>query len=60
MLKNFSWDTFKKTGDIQAYCLYKEIEKTRFELSESLTPEMSELRQIDGVFESKGDNNSGK
>jgi len=55
MLKDFSWNTFKNTGDINAYCLYKEIEKTRVEMSEELDVDLSELRQSDGVFESQRD-----
>jgi hypothetical protein len=26
MLKEFLWETFKRTGDIEAYLLFKEIE----------------------------------
>lgn len=29
MLSDFSWNTFKQTGDINAYFLYKDIERTR-------------------------------
>ncbi len=27
MLKEFLWETFKKTGNIEAYIFYKEIEE---------------------------------
>lgn len=27
MLKEFLWETFKRTGDIEAYVFYKEIEE---------------------------------
>jgi hypothetical protein len=26
MLKEFLWETFKRTGDIEAYLLFKEVE----------------------------------
>jgi hypothetical protein len=28
MLKEFLWETFKKTGNIEAYVFYKEMEQT--------------------------------
>lgn len=37
MLSNFSWEAFRKTGDINAYCLYKDVERitTNVELGTS-------------------------
>jgi YqzL-like protein len=34
MLKEFLWETFKKTGNIEAYVFYKEIEESDKTLSE--------------------------
>lgn len=35
MLKEFLWETFKKTGNIEAYVFYKEIENDCKSKSES-------------------------
>ena len=55
MLKDFSWNTFKKTGDISAYCLYKELQKVSSEASETLEVDLVELELKDGVSKGKGD-----
>lgn len=40
---NFSWDTFSKTGDIEAYLLYKDMQNNKEEQN--------------GNLKSEGDNN---
>jgi hypothetical protein len=41
MLKEFLWETFQRTGDIQAYIAYKEIEdrENSIEPEEVLCPD---------------------
>ena len=57
MLKDFSWNTFKKTGVISAYCLYKELQNVSCEASEAIEVDLVELGLKDGVCEVEGYSN---
>ena len=48
MLRDFSWEAFTKTGDINAYCLYKDVERVNTSI---------EVGSIDGYFEDKRNRN---
>ena len=52
MLRNFTWEAFRKTGDINAYCLYKDLERIK--------DSSSEMGKIDVISENQGNSDESK